>query len=82
MNVDTQAIAFTVNNMKDISCSGISKVLIENDILSTNIHSMEKIKCLNIYVVFSVLLLTEKKRVTLIHSFTIQIVLTKHNKED
>ena len=43
LNVDTLAAALTVKfNMKDISCSEISNILLENDILTKNIHSMEK----------------------------------------
>ena len=43
LNIDTLAAALTVKfNMKDISCSEISNILLENDILTKNILSMEK----------------------------------------
>lgn len=46
LNVDTLAAALTVKfNMKDISCSDISNILLENDTLTKNIHSMEKYSC-------------------------------------
>ena len=42
LSIDTLAAVFTVKcNMKDISCSEISNVLLENDVLTKNIHSME-----------------------------------------
>lgn len=43
LNIDTLAAALTVKfNLKDISCSEISHILLENDMLTKNIHSMEK----------------------------------------
>ena len=43
LNIDTVAAALTVKfNMKDISCSEISNIQLENDILTKHIHSMEK----------------------------------------
>ena len=41
LNVDTLAAALAVKfNMKDISCSDISNILLENDTLTKNIHSI------------------------------------------
>lgn len=41
--IDTLAAALAVKfNMKDISCSNISNILLEDDTLTKNIHSMEK----------------------------------------
>lgn len=43
LNVDTLAAALAVKfNMKDISCSDISNILLEDNTLTKNIHSMEK----------------------------------------
>ncbi|GBO31802.1 hypothetical protein AVEN_78212-1 [Araneus ventricosus] len=43
LNIDTRAEALAEKfNMKDISCSDISNLLLEDDTMTKNIHSMEK----------------------------------------